>query len=162
MISIGIIWNSVNKYKNNIINDLQGKVTVISSFDYDLGDKFIEFVNSMYHTEQMEQWKIDNKINYMLMNPSKKITIVIFAFDEKKQSYHPMKKKYVYTDLENVKMYIRKKYSALIPNYTFDIVFHSTDNLIELKKCYDVLNKYLNELSNEDSMKLSRIKGEFK
>ncbi len=155
MFSIGIIWNSVYHFKDEIINDLSKGLDIKDSFTLDLADNYVNFVNDIYQSENMLQEKIIKKIDYMLMNPCRKIEIVLFTFDKQKVNYHVMKKKYVYTELEDMKMKIRKKYSGLIVNYTFDIVFHATDNIDELNNCYDVVKKYL---SKDEAIKLALVK----
>ena len=48
--------------------------------------------------------------------------------------------------------YIMEKYKNLVNNYTFDIVFHATDNLEELKNCLEVIREYINQIKlNEDN-----------
>ena len=42
--------------------------------------------------------------------------------------------------------YIMEKYKNLVNNYTFDIVFHATDNLEELKNCLEVIREYINQI----------------
>ena len=48
--------------------------------------------------------------------------------------------------------YLIEKYKNLVNNYTFDIVFHATDNLEELKNCLEVIREYINQIKlNEDN-----------
>lgn len=144
MLSIGIIWNCANFLKEDILKDISEKTNLLEHFEIDLGNKYIEFVNSIYLEENMETWKIQKKIKNMMTDSNTKITILFFEFDEKLIVYHPFKKKNVFVELENCKMYIREKYKSKISNYTFDIIFHATDNLIELKKCFSTIVKYIN------------------
>ena len=62
MLSVGIIWNSSQKYANDIISDLKKSVDVLDFFEVDFGEKYYSFVKSIYEKEQMEDWKIANKI----------------------------------------------------------------------------------------------------
>lgn len=154
MLSIGIIWNSAQNYENEIIKDLRDKVKVLDTFNFDLGDNYINFVYSIYQKENMEQWKINKKLSYMMLYPNANITVVFFEFDENRIVFHTMKKKEVFADLEECKMYIRKKYSILLPEYTFDIIFHATDNIIELKDCFKIIEEYLSKLNKSENLKL--------
>ncbi len=157
MLSIGIIWNTAQSMKEDIINDMNGKVNVICSFDMDLEDKYIEFVNSIYSSENMEQYKIDNKISHMILDPNTNVTVVLFDFNPNVIEYHPFKKKNVYKELEDCKKYIRDKYKEYVDNYTFDIVFHATDSLEELQNCYNVLLRYIEEHVCEQTTFKKRI-----
>ena len=93
MLSIGIIWNSAHNLKDEILKDIREQTNLLEYFEIDLGSEYINFVNAIYESENMERWKIDNKLNHMLLNPNTKITILFFEFDSKNISYHPFKKK---------------------------------------------------------------------
>lgn len=149
MLSIGIIWNVAQPMKKEIINDINDRVNVICSYDMDLKDRYIEFVNSIYRSENMEQYKIDNKISHLILNPNTNITVILFDFNPNIIEYHPFKKKNVYKELEDCKRYIREKYKDYVDNYTFDIIFHATDSLEEFKNCYNVLSCYMEEFMCE-------------
>ena len=126
MLSLGIIWNKAYEYKREIISDIEGRVKLLECFDLDLNDDYEGFVKEIYQNENMEDWKIDRKINAMCPCDSKKISVVIFEFDSSRVVYHEFKHKDVYEELESLEMYIREKYSKLVDNYVFDIIFHST------------------------------------
>lgn len=161
MLSIGIIWNCANFLNKEIIHDVDEKTNILESIELDLGDKYEDFVRSIYSSEQMEKCKIENKINHMMSDSSRKITILFFEFDDSEIEYHPFKKKNVFKHLENCKKYIREKYKSHIDNYTFDIIFHTTDNLIELRNCFNILLTFIednNELQNESTSILLKMK----
>ena len=139
MLSIGIVWNTCYHFRDDIVNDIEDtNVNLLGFFDAKT-DNYRNFVNLLYNSEHMEQWKIDKKLEYMLMISETSIRVIFFEFDESITDYHPFKKKMVFSDLENLKVKIRNKYKELISNYTFDIVFHATDDLMELKMVYNIL-----------------------
>ncbi len=144
MLSIGIVWNTVYSYKDEIIDDIKRKSNVIDYFDIDLKEDYVSFVESLYISENMNKSKIDNKINHMIINPNTKISIIFFEFDDSVIEFHQNKQKNVYKNLEELKKIIREKYKSYVENYTFDIVFHATDNLEELKNCFGVLLSFMN------------------
>lgn len=158
MLGIGIIWNTVYQYKDLIINDMTNKVTIVDTFDINLQEKLGDFVNAIYDSENMERWKIENKIAHMTQNCNTCVTVVFFEFDCQNIEYHPFKKKNVYKELEDCKKYIREKYKQYVENYTFDIVFHATDNLDELTNCYNIIASYITEnIKDKDKQKIKRI-----
>ena len=158
MLSIGIVWNAAQQFSDDIIEDMKKMVCVLETFEMDLSDNYFDFVKKIYLSENMEQWKIEKKILHMKTQTNEKISVIFFEFDESKMHYHPYKKKNVYSCLEECKTFIREKYKVLIDNYTFDIVFHSTDNLQELKNCYDLIKEYLLEESkNYNDKKFVRV-----
>lgn len=144
MISLGIVWNSSYQFSGDIIDDiLNSNIELIGYFDLEL-DRYIEFVNHIYKAETMEEWKIERKLKHMLMDDSSTIRIIFFEFDEKLTRFHPLKKKVVFSQLEDLKDKIRSKYKDQIPNYTFDIIFHATDDISEFRECYGIVLNYLN------------------
>lgn len=150
MLSLGIIWNKAYEYKREIISDIEGRVKLLECFDLDLNDDYEGFVKEIYQNENMEDWKIDRKINAMCPCDSKKISVVIFEFDSSRVVYHEFKHKDVYEELESLKMYIREKYSKLVDNYVFDIIFHSTDNYSELRGCLETIRRYEGNIIGEE------------
>jgi len=161
VLSIGIVWNCANFLNKEIIRDVDERTSILESIELDLGDKYEDFVRAIYSSEQMEEWKIENKISHMMSNSCRKITILFFEFDDTEIEYHPFKKKNVFKQLESCKMHIREKYKSCIDNYIFDIVFHATDNLIELKNCFNILLSFIennNELQKESTNKLLRMR----
>lgn len=143
MLSLGIIWNPAVQFEQEIIFDMKNKVNIIGYFDIDFQEYFKDFFYELYDDE--EKWKRDKKyINVSLNNcVNNKIIVIIYEFNPEKIEYHPQKKKDVYSDLNNLKIYIRRKYSEKISNYVFDNIFHSSDDLEEFKKSYQILRKYL-------------------
>ena len=51
MFSIGIIWNSVYHFKDEIINDLSKGLDIKDSFTLDLADNYVNFVNDIYQSD---------------------------------------------------------------------------------------------------------------
>lgn len=151
MTSIGIIWNTAQDYSSEIINDIRVDMPILGRIDLDLKDKYEEFVWKLYSTENMEKWKIEKKLLHMNQTENRKITVIFFEFDESNVVYHPFKKKYVYSQLEDGKRKIREKYKDLVNNYVFDIVFHATDNPKELESCYEVLLEYITDYNKDDN-----------
>ena len=142
MYSIGIIWNKSYSYKNCIIDDINQLGHVVNTCDIDLDDNYEEFVRKIYDSEDMEEWKINNKLDHMLDDGNRKICVVLFEFDSAKINFDRRKNKNVYSDLETIKTGIRSKYKNYVNNYTFDVVFHSSDNINELKNIKTVLDEY--------------------
>ena len=143
MLSLGIIWNPAFHYKDNIVNDMNNSVNIIDYFDISFYDLFQNFMYELY--DDQEKWKTEKKYNSMKQDngSANKLRIVIFEFDEKRVEYHIYKKKNVYSDLNDLKVYIRNKYGNMIDNYVFDNVFHCTDDIMEFKKSYGIVQKYI-------------------
>lgn len=145
MVSIGIIWNKSFPYKDEIIEYINNNAQVLYSCNLELNDKYEDFVRKIYDSEQMEEWKIDKKLDHMLDSDIRSICIVFFEFNDKNITFNPRKNKMVYSDLEGIKENIRSNYKDRVDNYTFDVLFHSSDNMKELKNMKIVLDEYVNE-----------------
>lgn len=151
MLCLGILWNSVQEYKNMAISDIKKYGELIGYFDLPLGDNYEKFVRDIYAQDEIASWKVDKKVETMFnSSDTRNITIVFIEVDLTDQFYHGGKKKMVYTNLENLKNGIRGKYSELIKDYFFDNVFHMTDDERELKADLKVLSNYLSKLVKEN------------
>ncbi len=69
--------------------------------------------------------------------------------------YHPLKKRYVFVNLESMKTDIRRKYSKLVAYYFFDNVFHVTDDEREYKADLGVINTYIGRGISKEDVNLS-------
>lgn len=68
MLSVGIIWNSSQKYANDIISDLKKSVDVLDFFEVDFGEKYYSFVKSIYEKEQMEDLDLCQLFRHIFSN----------------------------------------------------------------------------------------------
>lgn len=159
MLCIGIIWNSANEFKDYILSDITEYGEILNSFDLRLGEQYESFVRDIYSGDDIDDWKIDKKIE--TMNKSsyyQGVAVIVLDVDTTEQYYHEYKKRIVYANLERMKTNIRKKYSQLVSNYFFDNVFHLTDDEKEYERCVEVLSKYSDEeLMPKEENKVKRI-----
>lgn len=159
MLSIGVIWNSANDFKEYILSDIAEYGEILNSFDLVLGDNYESFVRDIYSSDSIDDWKIDKKLETMKQSSDYQgVTIVVIDVDIAEQYYHPHKKRLVYANPDRMKTNIRKKYSKLVSNYFFDNVFHLTDDEKEYEECAEVLLKYTDEqLISKEENKIKRI-----
>lgn len=160
MLCIGIIWNNVFHLKDEILEDIRNNdlAKVFESFDLDLDDDYENFVRGIYSLDSIATWKVDKKVSTMLESTdSRSVNVIFMEVNDSNQEYHELKKRYVYTDLENLKVFIRGKYKEKISNYFFDNVFHMTDNKEEFEQTYDFLKKYLTEQYSNKGGRIPKI-----
>ena len=48
MLSLGIIWNSAQFLSQDIITDINKNTNVLETFEFDLGDRYEDFVRVVY------------------------------------------------------------------------------------------------------------------
>lgn len=152
MLCLGILWNSVQQYKDMIIADIQKYGSLIGSFDLPLEENYEAFVRDIYAQDEIATWKVDKKLETMFNSSDvRTVTIVFVEVDLTDQFYHGGKKKMVYTNLENLKNGIRDKYGKMIKDYFFDNVFHMTDDERELRADFTVVTNYLKNMNMKNS-----------
>ena len=143
MKSLAIIWNTVYQYKDEILNDLSTYSKISKVIDIDLNGDYEKFVRDVYKSEDMDTWKIDNKLAHMLNIKNRRVALVYIDIDLGEVVYHDKKKKNVFSNVENCKTNIREKYSKKIKDYYFDNVLHMTDNEKEYSNCLNAISGYL-------------------
>lgn len=152
MLCLGILWNSVQEYKDMVIADIQKYGSLIGTFDMSLEENYEQFVRDIYAQDEIADWKVDKKVETMFNSSDiRTVTIVFIEVDLTDQFYHGGKKKLVYTNLENLKTGIRDKYGKMIKDYFFDNVFHMTDDEQELRADLKVVSNYLKNMSVQNS-----------
>lgn len=152
MLCLGILWNSVQQYKDMAIEDIQKYGSLIGIFDMPLEENYEAFVRDIYAQDEIATWKVDKKVETMFNSSDvRTVTVVFIEVDLTDQFYHGGKKRMVYTNLENLKIGIRDKYGKLIKDYFFDNVFHMTDDERELKADLTVVSNYLKNMSMQSS-----------
>lgn len=144
MLSLGIIWNPAHGFKDEILNDIGSMVDLKYYTDIDLGMLYRDFIYDIYANEA--SYKKDKKYEILSLLPSTAITVVLFDFDESSLDFHKQKQRFVYKQLNDLKVYIREVYSKKIDNYYFDNIFHCTDDPDEYEHSDAVIKKYLGQL----------------
>ena len=139
---IGILWNTVNFLKEEIMGDISKFGEIVDYFELNLGEDYEEFVKKIYEFDGIADWKIKLKLDSMKAVDCAIITVLFIKIDDSKIEFNDRKQKNVITNIENLKKYIREKYSKRIDNYYFDNVFHMTDNKEELLAMLKVLREW--------------------
>lgn len=152
MLSLGIIWNPVSDYFNEIIAELQDKIDVIAVYK-EIVIEPLAFIYDIYRDMLvLDRSKIEFKLSNLFLSDSREIVIIVFAFDPSKVNYHPQKQKSVYVELDSLKREIREEYGSKISNYQFDNVFHCTDDMEEFNYSYSIVCKYFNDIPDISSL----------
>ena len=158
MLCLGILWNSVQEYKDMAIDDIQKYGSLIGTFDMSLEENYEAFVRDIYAQDEIASWKVDKKVETMFNSSDvRTVTVVFIEVDLTEQFYHGGKKRMVYTNLENLKTGIRYKYGKMIKDYFFDNVFHMTDDERELRADLTVVSYYLKYMSMHSSNEVIQL-----
>lgn len=154
MDSFGIIWNTAQTCRDEIIQDIKNSVPVLDIYDIDLGNNYENFVRDLYSIDEIDSAKLEMKLQSMLNNKLRIITIIFMKIDPTKQYYYIHKKRNVFSEIQDLKLLIRNKYKEKVENYFFDNVFHMSDDEFEYVEGLKILSKYLdNSKSNNRTRK---------
>jgi len=111
-------------------------------------NNFPEFVEKIYLSDDIDQWKIQKKSYHMKDYPP---IISAFAFQIDNPAYRAkfQTESYLSESVENLKKEIRSKYRDKVENYVHDIIVHIGDNPSMNRDMIKCLNNHGVKLFNE-------------
>lgn len=124
-----ILWPPVAPIFDLIEKDISTNCcAVLSSTDYSYSNEtFNRITRAIYAIDDIADWKIDKKLQAMKVYEPKirVLDLVMYSpvFRLKDLNSHTLS-----IPGEQLKKYIRGKYSPFIPNYIYDIIVHTADN----------------------------------
>jgi hypothetical protein len=139
---VGILWNMGSKYAREIMLKIAIMEDVIQVRVYDLKDKYADFVLDCYKgdKEAYDGGYIYEKIENMKANKNQ---IVAFVLKIDNPTYKTDSNgKLQCIEAREVKQRIRDEYASKIDGYFFDNLIHMSDDLEEMQRTLQVLNKY--------------------
>ena len=154
---LGILWNGMQDFLGDALNDISQYGDIQDAYTINLGDSYEQFVRDIYAQDTIAEWKVNKKLETMFQcSDSRNITIVIVDVDTPKKEFHPLKKRMVYTNLERMKTEVRKKYSEIIPHYFFDNTMHVTDDEKEFEADFGVIKSYIEKGFQPEPIEVSK------
>lgn len=135
-----ILWPPVAPFFDEIIEKLSLLYDIRDIKDYDFPEVIFErAVKGIYHIDDIEEWKIDKKLEYMKKYPPKVRMAYIYSeipeFRRKK-----INKKTLSGQGEKIKKVIRNCYKNKIEDYFYDIIIHTADNYEQSEYISDIFN----------------------
>ena len=95
MLCLGILWNSVQQYKDMAIEDIQKYGSLIGTFDMPLEENYEAFVRDIYAQDEIATWKVDKKVETMFNSSDvRTVTVVFIEVDLTDQFYHGVKREW--------------------------------------------------------------------
>lgn len=113
MKAISVLWNSMDSFQNEAIDDIQKFSQIEASIELDLADNFPIFLQDIYsyHAPE-EQWKLDYKLQQTInMYNSRKVTIIFLILREIDTIFDDRKKVEMIRQVKELKDFMRNKYS---------------------------------------------------
>ncbi len=124
-----ILWPPVQDYFEEITEKIKLLYRVEDVQDFQYPDEiFKRMVKGIYHIDDIADWKINKKLEYLENFAPKKIRIMQIylecpRFRRKASNQHTLSQ-----EGERIKKIIRKCYENKIENYFYDIIIHTGDN----------------------------------
>lgn len=136
------IWAPVYEYFDEITEKLRLFGEVIDIRDYNFNEWDYKFyTRGIYHVDDIEKWKIEKKIEYMLKSSPNCHKIRMVAINLKQPDFR-LKDKTSTTlskRCELIKKLIRDAYKDRVPHYFHDIIIHIGDNFFQNHHIYRLL-----------------------
>lgn len=124
-----ILWPPVKRYFEEITKILETEYCLREIKDIRFEDgTFERFVQEVYSIDDIEQWKIDKKKEYMAESKEKVVRCISLEFMTPKFRYKDLNHHSILTQGEELKAKIRNIYKNKIDNYFYDIICHTADN----------------------------------
>lgn len=149
---IGILWNSMDDFVENAVQDIGDFANVESVMQLNLKNSFSDFVTDIYgyHTPETK-WKIDYKLkNSVDSYSSRNIYVLFIEITVNTMEYIERKGVYVPKEINDLKKMIRSKYSNIVDHYAFDNVFHMTESEEEYAKSLIILREYCKKINETE------------
>ena len=144
MRAIAILWNSMENNFDEALSDIKRFSEIQECFKINFDNNFDEFISDIYPYSGDQKWKLDYKINIMNNKYTKNEVMILFLeIPNSNKIYCERKKTFLYENIENLKEFIRSKYKVKVKNYSFDNVFHMTDDELEYEKTLQIIKKHL-------------------
>lgn len=140
-----ILWPPAMSFCDEITKELgvDYKVISVKDYHYEHENDLDSVIKGIYAIDNIEQWKIDKKIQYMKAydRSIRVIMVEIGDPDFREKSINGMP---ISQEVERIKRKYRDKYSTRIVDYFHDVLLHIGDNYKHTKHVLQILNKDIN------------------
>lgn len=138
-----IMWPPMKDFFDDATNDLKKLANVVTYKDYNF-DKFgfEHFIRGVYSVDDIEDWKVQKKIDNMSGPDKDNYTVRILEIKMDRPAFRlkQINNKTLSKRGEKIKFVIRTKYKDKIENYYYDNVMHIADNYYQ--------NAHINSFKN--------------
>ena len=146
-----VLWPAVYEYYDEITEKLGLLYKIKSVKDYQFKEEtFEKAVRGIYYIDDIESWKIDKKIEYLKLFPSKTIRMIELDIPKPEFRLKSANNHTIVTEGESIKRIFRNCYKKYVDNYFYDIIMHTGDNYEQSEY---ILNLFKQEFSLRDYFK---------
>lgn len=105
-------------------------------------DKFEDFIYKLYEIDFANPRKVALKIDMLLNSPIYNLGVLKIRISKPRMEVQDILNRVRCESVGDLKDRIRKKYKDRIPNYTYDVIIHSTEVNYQNKQVLKILKKY--------------------
>jgi hypothetical protein len=162
-----VLWPPVEPYFDEITEKIRLLYPIVDYKDYTFSDEIFEkAVKGIYYLDDIEKWKLKNKIENMKVYPYRKIRILQFLMNFPDFRLKVINDCTISSEAEKIKSIIRNCYSKKIQFYFYDIIIHISDNFKQSRYIQTLLSpafsleKYFCEIVSYNWMVI-KLKSEY-
>jgi len=130
------LFNEINEYILQYHDIKSFEIVQISD------DKFEKFIYKLYEIDFANPRKVALKIDLLLNSPIYNLGVIKIRINKPKMQVQDILNRVRCESVGELKDRIRKKYKHRIPNYTYDVIIHSTEVNYQNKEVLKILKKY--------------------
>lgn len=144
---IGILWNSLNEeMMEEAIEFIKEKSTIIDCVSVDLEDQYRQFIKDIYfYNNEYEGVPIMKAGILVDKYDSNTIVVLNLIIKVSNYLYFNGTKGFMYSEIAELKSFIRKYFKSKIKEYAYDNVFHLTVDNDEYEYTDVVCRKYIKD-----------------
>ena len=148
------LWPPAQNCFEEITETFNKLYDVSEVVDYEFDDfTFNNIVKGIYYVDDIEKWKIDEKIKAMGSKELKKVRVINFKVNCPRYRLKVKTNSHLSVDAEIIKKLYRDRFRGAINNYRHDIIMHVGDNISHNTHIHSLLNFKLNISPFFDSVK---------
>lgn len=142
---IGILWNSLNEeMMQEAMNIIKENSEIIGCVKVDLEEQYRQFINEIYlFDNEFEGIPVFKAGTLIDRYDSNSIIILNMIIRVTNYIYVNKTKGFVYSEIAELKSYIRKYFKKKIRDYAYDNIFHLTVDNDEFQYTNQVCKKYI-------------------
>lgn len=139
-----ILWPPVSQYFDEITEKIKLLAEVSEVRDYNFCDEiFKKTVQGIYHIDDIADWKINKKIEYMRQYYPKQIRVIQLVLKQNHYRLKSLNNTPILIEGERLKKIIRNCYKPVITPYFYDIIIHTSDNYKQKNYLEELLRQRL-------------------
>lgn len=144
---IGILWNSLTEdMMCEAVKFIKERATIVGYVAVDLQDKYRQFINDIYlYNNEFEGIPVIKAGTLIDKYDSNTIIVLNLIMKVSNYVYFNKMKGFMFSEIAEMKSFIRKFFKTKIEDYAYDNIFHLTVDNEEFEYTDGICKKYISE-----------------